>query len=66
MATFNQILAGLRIFVDKGCGNQQGIGAEHEEIYIGADVELTEDEKATLIAAGWIYDEKWASWSHFV
>lgn len=66
MATFNQIMTGLKVFVDKGIGEQHGIAAEHDEIFIGGDVDLTEEEKATLTAAGWRYDESLTSWCHFV
>jgi hypothetical protein len=66
MATLNQILAGIKVFVDKGIGDHHGIAAEHDEIYIGGDVELTDDDKATLTAAGWHWDEALTSWTHFV
>lgn len=67
MATLKNVITGLQVFAKYG-DDKHTVCAEHDTLYAGPgdDVDLTDEDKKTLDAAGWRYDKSTDSWKTFV
>lgn len=61
---FDRIVAGLLLIRDNG--TEPTMRAEHDELYAGVDkATMTDANKATMDAWGWIWDEAYECWMTF-
>ena len=68
MASLNQVIKGLEILskYDSKNGDSHNICAEHDIIYAGPGVEVSEEDKKILDDLGWHWDSSADSWARFV
>lgn len=57
----NQILAGLQIIAKYD--EDFNMCAEHDQIFAGVDIEMSEEDQKVMKELGWFWSEE--SWSHF-
>lgn len=65
MATLNEVIEGLQIFLKSG-GEASNICAEHDIIYASSDADLSKEDEKALEELGWFVDKESGSWARFV
>ncbi len=66
MATTRQVIEGLEILERyKDPASAGEVCAEHDVIYAGHDVSVSEEDRARLDALGWHWDSGVDSWARF-
>jgi hypothetical protein len=68
MARYDEIFAGIKVFIDRGDGDGDvdGVTSNRDEVVIGWSDDVTDDEKVVLTSAGWRYDPSSRCWRHMI
>ena len=63
MRTIDAIIAGIQLLAAK---HGAYVSAEHDEIFVSTDEDVTAQDRAGLAEAGWTYDESTGAWRRYV